>query len=292
MGLVARAAFEGVTSAGVDFPSHNVRDYASAIGVDAALDGCDPYAFVRRNQGATYSGLVRLASPEQTDTATSQINGCIRALFRNDCNQPFVRELTGVVGDLHDNVWSHGKHTGFSMAQRWRDPQQSGEYFLEFGLADCGYGFRRELNRVGLYAYTTSDRDAIEWCLTEGNSSKNQRHQDAWTQRLPEDMMLNPIPKIGSPISTENHHQGLGLAKLVQLVEQYSGALWIASGSDMLLISRDGRRIWHKVAFPWGGVAIACRFNTSRITRARPRLREPEPEPALEALIEELMRGA
>jgi hypothetical protein len=205
----------GVPTAAIEFPSGNVRDYATAIGLNAALDGEDRYTFERKNEGTNYSGLVLLATPEETDRATSQINGCIRALFPEPENLHFVRTLCEVVGDLHDNVWSHGKATGFSMAQKWRNPHARDAYHLEFALADCGYGFRRELLRVGLTAEAASDRSAIEWCLVKGHSSKNLKCVDEWAQTLPPDIMGNPIPGVGKARESDNHHQGLGLAKLV-----------------------------------------------------------------------------
>ncbi|MDO9316599.1 MAG: hypothetical protein Q7V56_00160 [Gammaproteobacteria bacterium] len=67
-----------------------------------------------------------------------------------------------VVGELHDNVWSHGKSTGFSMAQKFKVPYEE-DYFIEFALADMGLGLRGEMIRAG--KEVSSHEAAIEWCL-------------------------------------------------------------------------------------------------------------------------------
>ena len=62
------------------------------------------------------------ANEESTDSATQTVNGCSREHFDGLGFDAFADKLCGVVGDLHDNVWSHGKSTGFSMAQKWKMP--------------------------------------------------------------------------------------------------------------------------------------------------------------------------
>jgi hypothetical protein len=141
-----------------------LRGYFSAIGFARAFDQQDDYPYERRNKGVNYSMLEHLDNPETTDTATSAINGCIRNSLGSDLPKPFVDMFCDVVGDLHENVWSHGKASGFSIAQRWKESPWnplSSDYNIEFALADSGIGFLREVQNVGLSI--KSDREAIEW---------------------------------------------------------------------------------------------------------------------------------
>lgn len=113
--------------------------YFSAIGFAHAFGQRDNYPFERRNKGTNYSTLEHLDNPDTTDTATSTINGCIRNSLGGDLPKPFVAMLCDVVGDLHENVWAHGKASGFSVAQRWKESPWnplSNEYNIEFALAD------------------------------------------------------------------------------------------------------------------------------------------------------------
>jgi hypothetical protein len=67
---------------------------------------------------------------------------------------------------------------------------------------------------------------------------------------------------------------GLGLAKLVEGVERFHGTLWLASGASMLGIHPNKDHVYEELRIPWQGVAIACRFESARITEhlaARPR---------------------
>jgi len=236
-------------------------EYALAIGLENALDGSDSYPFERKNSGRTYSELVHLESSEDTDKATGTINSCIRELFCHQELSNFVGDLCDVVGDLHDNVWSHGMSTGFSMAQIW--PKfNSNDYCFEFAVADCGLGFLSELRRVGLNI--EDDAKAIDWCIQKGHSSKKLRPKDDWGQRLPADIAGNPMPGIGQPVVSDNHHMGLGLAKLLELVSNYKGCLWLASGKQMLIIGPDGNKSYNNNKQEWKGVVLACRFDTGK----------------------------
>jgi hypothetical protein len=244
--------------------SKNER-YASAIALEYALDGIDNYPYARRNSGRNYRELVHLGSAEDTDNATGTINSCIRQSFLGHHDMTgFVSDLCDVVGDLHDNVWSHGMSTGVSMAQFWENFSLSG-YSFEFALADCGYGFLRELKRVGLSV--NDDAEAIEWCIQKGNSSKKLKDKDDWGQRLPADIAGNPIPGIGHVVVNDNHHMGLGLAKLIELVDNYRGELWLASGETTLLVNQNGQKEYKNNKQKWQGVVLACRFDTERAKR-------------------------
>jgi len=244
------------------FYSEQTKGYASAIALESALNGMDSYQYERKKSGENYSPLVLLNSADGTDKATSTINSCIRYLFDSQDISDFVKDLCDVVGDLHDNVWSHGKSTGFSMAQKWKNSNTNGECF-EFALADCGLGFLRELQRVGLLVQ--SDEESINWCIEKGNSSKTLKVIDEWSQRLPQDIAGNPIPGIGQAVMSENHHMGLGLAKLVELINNYKGLLWLASGEKTLVINDKGNKSFKNNVQKWQGVALACRFDIEKV---------------------------
>lgn len=220
--------------------------YAKAIAIERALGQDDTYPHQRRRAGDTYSPLVLLESQEQTDNATGEINRCIRGLFNEPLYRDFSASMCELVGDLLDNVWAHGKSTGFSMAQKWSN--QIGGFQFEFAVADCGLGFLRELKRAGIRDIDTH-QEAIAWCIQKGNSTK-KRTVDEWEQRLPPDMMGNPIAGIGRVVESDNHHMGLGLAKLVESVERFRGWLWLASGDAMFCILPDGRRSHETALYP------------------------------------------
>lgn len=262
--LAAYSRANKVPLDGITFFSEAQRSYASAIKLPVALGGEDKYPYERSGEGKTYSGLVLLDSKDVTDNATSQINNCIRTQCQDLNVDGFVKELCEVVGDLHDNVWSHGKETGFSMFQKWGQGPSSDVEF-EFALADCGLGFLRELKRVGFSGVSNSS-EAIAWCIEEGNSSKLLNEKtDEFSQRLPEDMMGNPMPGLGVIRDTENHHQGLGLAKLIKLVSKYKGTLCLATGDAIFTLSRNGDKLFRAPTFDWSGVSISCRFSTSSL---------------------------
>lgn len=241
--------------------SENRKSYAETIALEKALNQTDNYPYERKNSGANYSELVLLNSVDDTDKATSTINSCIRHLFNTSELTCFVQDLCDVVGDLHDNVWSHGKSTGFSMAQKWQDCYAQQDCF-EFALADCGSGFLKELKRVGLDI--ENDKEAIEWCVIQGNSSKKQKKIDDWSQRLPTDMTGNPMPN-AQIVDSENNHMGLGLAKLLDLVNTYQGQLWLASGEKTLVVKPNGNKFFKTNVLKWQGVALACRFNIETV---------------------------
>lgn len=264
--FAAKARNEGIRHQQIRFSDAKGRGYSEAMKLQMVLDGVDDYPNARRNEGQNYSPLVLLENEESTDSATQTVNGCIRTHFAGLGFNEFTNRLCEVVGDLHDNVWSHGKSTGFSMAQKWHKPRSDNDVMFEFALADCGLGFFRELKRVGLKI--ENDASAINWCIQKGNSSKlvNEKQDDGWAQRLPPDLVgASPMPLgIGRVKESDNHHQGLGLAKLVSLVDDYKGSLWLATGKTMLAVKK-GKKEFKSLAFPWQGVCLACRFDGSLV---------------------------
>src|SRR3569623_221903 len=113
VGLCAFARENGIHAESINFGYSRTAGYASAMGLKAALGGHDNYPYSRVNKGRTYSQLEHLSAPEVTDEANSRINSCIRQLFADTGHDKFVPDLCSVVGDIHDNVWSHGKHPAF-----------------------------------------------------------------------------------------------------------------------------------------------------------------------------------
>ncbi len=281
--FVARARARHLHLADLAIPDETLG-YAKAIAIERALDEADTYPHERRHAGNNYSPLVLLESQEQTDAAVSEINSCIRGLFSEPKYREFSASMCELVGDLLDNVWAHGKDTGFSMAQKWSN--QHGGFLFEFAVADCGLGFLRELKRAGIRDIETH-QEAIAWCIQKGNSSK-KRVVDEWAQRLPTDMMGNPMAGIGRVVESDNHHMGLGLAKLVEGVERFCGRLWLVSGDSMLCIQPNGSRSYETAPIPWQGVALACRFDSARV--AGPQQAPTADE--FETILGELLRGS
>ena len=261
------------------------KDYLSAIGFARAFGQPDDYPYDRKNKGLTYSTLAHLDHPETTEDATSTINGCIRSFVGKELPPAFVGLLCEVVGDLHDNVWAHGKFSGFSLAQKWKaspwNPLRQ-DYCLEFALADSGIGFLHEVQNAGLNI--TTDREAIEWCIQEGHSTKKVRPVSDWAQRVPADIINNPLRGIEQTWDTENHHMGLGLYKLVCLVREFRGFLWLASGSAGLVLAPGRQPAYISIKYPWQGVAIACRFRSGDIATVRQDIETGDKD------VEEIMR--
>lgn len=240
--------------------------YMRAIGLSLAVWGNDDYEQRRINAGSTYAPLTHLSSRDAVDTATGQINGCLRkmATRMEYKDSPAFRELLAVVGELHDNVWSHGLNSGFSTAQR-RDCPENG-WVLEFALADCGMGFLNELKRAKVAGVST-DQEAIAWCIQKGNSSKLAKKEDDWAQSVPEDFYgSSPFgADVNTFVNSGNHHQGLGLAKLLALAERYAGILYLASG-DAVLEFKGGVIHFHPLSHHWQGVAISLTLKESALS--------------------------
>lgn len=279
---VARARARELRLEDLAIPPGDILGYARALGIERALGQNDTYPHERRGAGANYSPLVLLESPEETDHATHEINCCIRQLFDEPEFSVFVSRMCELVGDLLDNVWSHGKSTGVSMAQKWKSDDG---FCFELAVADCGLGFLRELRRVGIPGIA-NDADAIAWCVEKGHSTKKKTVHD-WAQRLPADMIGNPMPGIGHVVESDNHHLGLGLAKLVENVERFEGWLWLASGTSILVIRPGRDRVIQDIRVPWPGVALACRFDSTHVAGRT----AAEPADEFEDILSQLLRG-
>ncbi|KPB26152.1 hypothetical protein LT706_18005 [Pseudomonas syringae pv. syringae] len=273
--FAAYLTYKRVNQDSVVFDNENHEGYFSAVGLAKAVWGVDDYLYERRNAGVNYAPLTPLASQDDVDKATAQINSCLRSFAKSGPvdygRSPAFKELTHVVGEMHDNVWSHGLNTGFSIAQRHAIRNGHG-HVLEFSLADCGMGFLEELKRSRIAGAKgiQCDRDAVEWCVQEGNSSKLAKLQDEWAQSVPEDHLgTSPFGGVGVILSGNgNHHQGLGLAKLVELAKSYEGVLNIASG-DCLMMLRRGVARFRTLSQPWRGVAVSLSIKESSFMAAK-----------------------
>lgn len=234
-----------------------ISGYLRTIGFNAAVFNAQQHNVSRVTIGTNYSPLVKLTSQADVDSATTTINSCIRQFA---CRNRNISRLCHVVGELHDNVWAHGNATGFSMAQKWKVPNEN-DYFLEFGIADSGLGFLVELKNAKVPVL--NHVDAINWCIQEGNSTKIIR--DDFAQVLPSDF-LGAVPVSHTvPYRTDgSNHQGLGLYQLVELVSEFNGELNILSGDHYLHV-RHGVSEYRPVDIPWQGVAISCRFRESHL---------------------------
>ena len=165
-----------------------------------------------------------------------------------------------VIGELHDNVWSHGNSFGFSIAQKYKDK-------IIFAVVDTGLGFKKVLNNANIEDIN-SDIDAIEWCLQKGNTSTQSKIEDEWAQARPSDMIDNPFKdtSISTKSQNENHHEGLGLFKLMDLVKKTNGYVEILSGDAVKIVSGPHEYdVSSKIS--WQGVAILCELNLSQLNQ-------------------------
>jgi len=234
------------------------------------------------NAGKNYSPITPLHSDLEVDTATGSINSCIRKLAKGN-ESTGIHELSFVVGELHDNVWSHGKESGFSMAQKSKVPYEE-DFYFEFALADSGLGFLAEMKRTG--TNVNSHKEAIEWCIQEGNSTKHSDDIDEWAQRLPSDNLGgSPLGGVVQTHSEENHHQGLGLAHLIKLIRSYNGELCLVSGTSILHINSQGQKTYEEIQSQWQGVVISCKLRESELVKSA---QEEDIDDELELLMQQL----
>lgn len=252
--------FKKIPYSKFDLDPYNAS-YLRTIGLYKKLwDKDDLYQ--RFNNGNTYASIACLDSPEHVNQVNTEISSCLMRLVGNQ-KSTGLSKLIDVIGEVHDNVWAHGCSTGFSMAQTYSDPLTN-KKFIEFTLADQGCGFLTEMKSVGISVET--HREAIEWCIQKGNSTKLVNLDD-WKQRIPNDLTgLNPMGKFGGQIR-ESHHQGFGLFHLINLVENFNGELYLISGNASLHI-KNKHRTYCDLNNTWQGVIISCRFDKHELLSA------------------------
>lgn len=249
------------------FLTDKQQTYSKTIMLQDAVWQSSGSTMNRPNLGKSYSPIVHLCSPEAVDKATGTINDCLRSM-----TDPLIHgglsDLFSVIGELHDNVWSHGKNSGFSTAQKNNNK-------IEFCLADCGLGLLGELKSNKLDVANTHEQ-AISWCIQKGNSSKiidSNKEDDEWAQALPNDFTgSSPFGKnVKSTYRNDgNNHQGLGLAKLIELVDKYNAELVLATGDSALTIDMYGNRTNITLPYAWEGVAISILICCNKLSEKTP----------------------
>ncbi|MDD6206691.1 hypothetical protein [Succinivibrio sp.] len=226
----------------------------------------------QHNSGRLYCPLIELDSPIKTDTATTTIN----EILENLCGEENINPVIEVIGELIDNVWSHGKGLGYVVAQVHRP-------YIMFAIADTGMGFKKVLNDAHIEGIH-NDIDAINWCIKEGHTSKG-KDDDEWIQRLPFDCLDNPYSdNVQVKQDEDNHHEGLGLFKLVDLVQKTDGYLSILSGHGLKLINKNNPSE-SELEENWQGVVIYCYLNMSNLHK----LKDNTDQVDIDAIIKELL---
>ena len=230
------------------------ESYAQNNGLLDCLAGKYQFPLPSGRQGVTYTKLTRLQNHVEVDACNAVVNSLIHQHV-DTVSPEAANHLCQIVGELHDNVASHARGWGFSCAQVYPERNQ-GAVRLNFAIADGGCGMLQNVQRIRPDIQT--DGDAIQWCLGQGNTTARQK--DEWAQRLPDDYMIAPFPDSVTRYSQENHHMGLGLWQLAELVRIFRGELWIASGRGRCNDGGNGVGIqqFSQVDAPWNGVAIEC----------------------------------
>jgi hypothetical protein len=147
-------------------------------------------------------------------------NAVINNLFYEQLGEngsDFIRVLSKVVGEMHDNVASHSRGIGFSSAQRYERGEGD---VIQFAIVDTGVGMLRNVTPVA--PAVTTDEGAIDWCLRRGNTTA-ARKGDGWEQRLPEDSLFSPYPRA---VGTVRRSSGRLVAVFGWLPGQARADIW------------------------------------------------------------------
>lgn len=242
----------------ITFSGDDVQGYAKNMGLVDALQGrYEPPTRGDGLDGTTYSKLTRLRSYNEVDGCNQIINDLLFNQLKNDSCE-FVTYLARIVGELHDNVASHAHGAGFSAAQVYG---RAGDLNVQFSIADTGCGMLENVRRTD--DTILSDTDAIFWCMQQGNTTAEP--DDFLAQHLPEDAIVSPYPASTPFTSVENHHLGLGLWQLSQIIKFSNATLSVLSGDG---IYSDGTeapqpRI-RESPFNWPGVAVEFTITVPR----------------------------
>lgn len=256
-------ACEGLNKAplDVDFPGNT---YAKNIGLEDAVNGRPPLYKATGLAGRTYSALAKLKEYADVDAATDTVAACLDHQFGGSFRAT-VNEICRIIGELHDNVASHARGSGFSALQVY-------EKRVEFAVADVGVGLLANVKTVS--PAMLSHQAAIAWCFEKGNTTAASSH-GGFEQRLPEDALYNPYPKAVPTRFTENNHLGEGLWQLLQLVGSLHGDLWVLTGdAELTCGSANPRGSYHKSALNWRGLAIEVILPVDRLFVAPPQGRD------------------
>lgn len=209
--------------------------------------------------GLSYCQVAHLRSHAEVNACNRQIGGFLNLQLGNCPNSKLVEDTRGVVGELHDNIACHANGAGFSAAQMYRGSKK----VIQIGIADCGCGLLGSVHQAGM---RMTAMEAIEWCLTRGNTtakSPNPPTSDVFgPQRLPADSFHSPYPEGVSTVSSDSHHMGEGLFRLTELVASTGGSTWIWSGNAQI-VCRNQTRTPIDSDVEWTGTAIEIELPVS-----------------------------
>jgi hypothetical protein len=282
--IVALIAAEAAKDSLVDRPVRErislppeQKSYAANCGLQSVLDGQYIPPSGTGLQGLTYTRLARLRSTHEVEACNAVINNLFYEQLSENGGE-FIRVLSKVVGEMHDNVASHSRGIGFSCAQRY---EGRGGDLIQFAIVDSGVGMLRNVQTVSPVVIT--DEQAIDWCLQRGNTTAAGKG-DGWEQRLPEDSLYSPYPPTVGTITGDNHHQGLGLWHLQEIVRAAGGSFWVASGAGQCRYLAGAVGPSYDCLKPvWQGVAIEVELPVPNVPTAIAARRA-----ALEGLAERL----
>lgn len=230
--------------------SSDAFGYAENAGLRYHLGASEKPPAPGQNAGYSYCQIVKLADAAEVDACNSQIGSFLRSQLAGCANSSLIRATCGVVGELHDNIASHAAGAGFSAAQVYRGNRK----VIQIGIADCGLGLNGSVRRFGI---SKSDTDAIQWCLTRGNTTAPSKPTDSifGPQRLPTDCHISPYPDGVDTRSGESHHMGEGLYRLTELIASTGGTVWIWSGHGQVICRNETRQTIESDV-EWNGTAI------------------------------------
>ncbi|GAA6136115.1 hypothetical protein NBRC116188_29050 [Oceaniserpentilla sp. 4NH20-0058] len=267
----------------------DIEGYASVIGFSQVLGDTTPVN--RPKDGSDYSSMEKLEDDQSADAGKSRIGNCLREMLNtnklknSDPVKIAINDLIGVIGELHDNVVSHSKGIGFSVAQSHPFYKYKQGRFLSFAIADNGIGFLSEL-KARKVADINTDQEAIAWCIVKNNTSKRKSVDDEWAQRVPSDAHVNPFGPHITTKDKDNNHQGLGLDKLCQLVTKYKGELRIESGRAALYVDNTGEHRYSEIDHGQDGVSISLLLNVDEFENQVPE----QPSKKVKELMNKLRR--
>jgi|SRR5688500_10726027 len=245
----------------------DARNYAQTIGLADAMEG-RPQPFSPSGlAGRTYSPLAHLSCAAEVDPCNAVIN----TLFREQlsAHDPrCVHRICQVIGELHDNVASHARGIGFSAAQSLNG-------WLYFAIADAGCGFLANARKVNA---ANTHKEAIHWAFVRGNTSARPS-EDFWEQTW----APGRPARSDYDAEEENHHQGLGLAILEELVMDLGGNLWVISGDHHRTMTQGSWLPCVPAPVRWEGVAIELALPIVKM-QTRGAVRESEPDDLAEEL--------
>lgn len=220
------------------------NSYADHSGLRSALCGGYEEMVRPRTEGQTWSRLTTLYRHAEIEGCNQAINDLI---FHQMAGMPrsVLDKIAKVVGELHDNVASHASGRGFSAAQFYR----KGRPRLEVAIADGGTGFLRNVHRVE--PSITNHGAAIEWCLTKGNTAWRPPSQKAHLLDR-----CDPYSDDHDRAGQRDHHMGLGLWSLTELVRATRGTLLVWTGDAAYSLFSDGATRLVQTPVGWSGVVI------------------------------------